>query len=718
MNPSYESTLHPHSKAIRIFCLIIALTAGLSLLYGTQYFLGGPVRLPVTSQIHDLARSPDGALVAAGAEDGKLHLWNTQNGWTERILSGHTGTVTSLAFGPNGSTLYSAGQDGFIRVWNVASGQTENEIDAGEGRLDGLALSETGSVLAVIAQTSVVRVFDAQSWQELQTFEVGGEARRAVAVSPNGELVAAGDGENIQIWNARTGEAVQRLEGYYEDPEDQEDWLGHEADVTALAFSPDGTHLASGGGTGTTLIWSLEENAVDGETRGHLAAVLDIAYDPAGNYVLSGGDDNFVRRWQVPGGRFAGVFRGHLGAVSGVAFGFQPDTIFSAGTDGSVRLWETVNSQQLYLAWTQVGFMPIWGPVTALWLLGSGIVGLILAWGLWRVRTWAYLGALGLYVIGPLFTVVFPLLETISYPITFSTRVSIGWPLVVMLVWYTGIVAYLRRDEVAIPYQAPDAASLADQLMAARRSASLRRSLFIGAMWLFIFVLLFTVLRSFGLDIAFMRKWFPFIMGGAGLTLFVSAAAILLATVLALLGALGRLSENPVTNGIAGFYVSLIRGTPLLVQIFIWFLALPQLGLTLPPIPAGVLALGVNYGAYMTEIFRAGIQAIGIGQYEAAYALGMSGSQTFRRIVLPQAFRIVIPPIGNQFIAMMKDSSLVSIITVQELTFRAQKVGRQNFRNLETFLIAAAFYWILTIVFQYLQSRVETYMARGERRSS
>jgi polar amino acid transport system permease protein len=118
----------------------------------------------------------------------------------------------------------------------------------------------------------------------------------------------------------------------------------------------------------------------------------------------------------------------------------------------------------------------------------------------------------------------------------------------------------------------------------------------------------------------------------------------------------------------------------------------------------------------MTEIFRAGIQAIGKGQHEAAQALGMSRAQTFRRIVLPQAFRIVIPPIGNEFIAMMKDSSLVYVMGVWELTFRAQKIGRQNFRNMETFLIAAGFYWILTVAFQFLQGKLEDYMARGERR--
>jgi polar amino acid transport system permease protein len=154
----------------------------------------------------------------------------------------------------------------------------------------------------------------------------------------------------------------------------------------------------------------------------------------------------------------------------------------------------------------------------------------------------------------------------------------------------------------------------------------------------------------------------------------------------------------------------------LLVQIYIWYLGLPRLDIVLPAVPAGILALGVNYGAYMTEIFRAGIQAITKGQYEAAEALGMSQVQLYRRIVLPQAFRIVIPPIGNQFIAMMKDSSLVMVMGVWELTFRANRIGRQYFRSMETFLIAAAFYWILTVIFQLLQGKLEEYMARGERR--
>jgi polar amino acid transport system permease protein len=274
----------------------------------------------------------------------------------------------------------------------------------------------------------------------------------------------------------------------------------------------------------------------------------------------------------------------------------------------------------------------------------------------------------------------------------------------------------LLREPVVNRYAAPTDASLSEQIMISQRTAKTRFGIYSLAVWVGLLVLVYSVLRRFNLDIAFMGHFFSFIMAGAGLTVLVSALSILLAVILALFGALGRLSDNPIPNGIAGFYISLIRGTPLLVQIFIWYLGLPQLGIILRPLAAGVLALGVNYGAYMTEIFRAGIQAISTGQREAAQALGMSGGQTFRRVILPQAFRIVIPPIGNDFIAMMKDSSLVYLMGVWELTFRAQKIGRQNFRTMETFIIAAGFYWLLTVIFQFLQGKLEDYMARGERK--
>jgi polar amino acid transport system permease protein len=241
--------------------------------------------------------------------------------------------------------------------------------------------------------------------------------------------------------------------------------------------------------------------------------------------------------------------------------------------------------------------------------------------------------------------------------------------------------------------------------------------------WVAILILIGGFLSFIHLDGSFMLRWLPFIAAGIPITLFVSATSILLACVIALIGALGRLSHNPLFFGPATFYVSIIRGTPLVLQILIWYLALPQVkipglfpdGIVLEGTLAGIFALAVCYGAYMTETFRAGIQSISKGQTEAAMALGMTRSQTMRRIILPQALRIVIPPIGNEFIAMTKDSSLVYLMGVWEILFRSTKIGRQYFRNFETLVIAAVFYWLMQIILQYVQSKIETRMARGER---
>jgi polar amino acid transport system permease protein len=223
-------------------------------------------------------------------------------------------------------------------------------------------------------------------------------------------------------------------------------------------------------------------------------------------------------------------------------------------------------------------------------------------------------------------------------------------------------------------------------------------------------------LKTIRLDWAFIVERTPFIFGGVGLTILLAILSIALACVLALLGALGRLSKFPPAYALATFYISLIRGTPLLLQIIFIFLGLPQLGITPGGMTAGVLALGINYGAYMTEIMRAGIQSVGVGQREAALAIGMMPSQIMRRIVLPQAFKLVVPPIGNEFIAMLKDTALISITGfVWEVLWRAQKVGRANFRSLEALLIAAVFYWTITIIFTMVQGRIEAYVARGDR---
>lgn len=223
-------------------------------------------------------------------------------------------------------------------------------------------------------------------------------------------------------------------------------------------------------------------------------------------------------------------------------------------------------------------------------------------------------------------------------------------------------------------------------------------------------------IKTISLDVEFMKTWAPFISKGVPQTIYISLVSIFLASVLALLSALGRLSGIPPLVALSGFYVSLIRGTPLYLQIFFFFLALPQIGIKLSGPVAGIMALSLNYGAYMSEIFRAGIESVSKGQREAAIALGMTGGQMMRRIVLPQALRLVIPPTGNEFIAMLKDSALVSATGfVQEIMWRAVKVGRANFRGLEALVIAAIWYWLVTIMFTALQTRLESYMARGER---
>ncbi len=246
-------------------------------------------------------------------------------------------------------------------------------------------------------------------------------------------------------------------------------------------------------------------------------------------------------------------------------------------------------------------------------------------------------------------------------------------------------------------------------------------------MWVVILAAVVGLFLAVGFDVEWMVEHFWFIAAGLPWTLVICGLAIALAIVLALLGALGRLSGSAIAQGISSFYTSFFRGTPLIVQMFLIFLALPQMAppnlpglrnsLTLTAIQAGVLALGLNYGAYMTEIFRAGIQSVGHGQVEAAEALAMTYRQRMRRIILPQAVRVVIPPTGNEFIAMMKDSALISllgsVVSQMEIFRRAQLVGRADFRPLEAFVVAAALYWALTTVFQYFQTRLESRLSKG-----
>ena len=245
----------------------------------------------------------------------------------------------------------------------------------------------------------------------------------------------------------------------------------------------------------------------------------------------------------------------------------------------------------------------------------------------------------------------------------------------------------------------------------------------VGASWVFLLLFLIVIfsgnslgLSAIKLDTKFMADNLAFIASGIGVTIYISLLSILLAIVLALLAALGRLSRFPPFYALSTFYVSLMRGTPLYLQIFFFFLALPQLGIILPPIMAGVLALGMNYGAYMSETFRAGISSVGKGQREAAIALGMTPGQVMRRIIMPQALRFAIPPMGNDFIAMTKDSAMVAATGfVHELMWRATRQGRATFHNLEALIMAAVFYWVMTLILSAVQSRIEARLGKGDR---
>lgn len=727
MNLLDDSVDQSHPKAVRLILILIAITIVLSFLYAVQHYVGGPIRLSVVSRINDLALSPDNSMIAAGADDGKVYLWNTRTGWSVKTLSGHKGSVIGVAFTPDNATLISAGHDGKVLLWDLGNGAVRETLDTGDAPLKDMSMAADGSILATVGEDGMVRVFDAASGETIQSIGPNPNTGRAVALNADGTLVAADDGTNIQIWDPHTGEAIQKLQNHCEEKslktqesceEADEDWVGHNKEVTALAFSPDEEDplLASGSADTTIIFWSLETGKVRWPSIGHWAAVSAMTFHPDGKTMLSGGEDNKIRSWRLPGGRNTAIYEGHLSGVNSVAFGWGPEMIISGGADGTVRVWEAANQKVTYIAWTHRGLQPAWGKLLRIWMLVSSIIGLISLWGLWKSRPWGHLLAIALYVMGPIIVLGLPLFEVLIYPLSLGEQLKIVWPLILLVMWYAGLVVILLRASVTIHYEAHQELSLSEKLMTSQRTVKMRVGIFTTAVWLLIMVVLYSVLRRFNLDVAFMRHYFSFIMAGSWITLRVSAISIALAVVLALLGAMGRLSKNPIANGISGFYISLIRGTPLLVQIYIWYLGLPRVNVVLPGELAGILALGVNYGAYMTEIFRAGIQAIGKGQHEAAEALGMSRAQLYRRIVLPQAFRIVIPPIGNQFIAMMKDSSLISVMSIWELSYRAQKIGRQNFRSLETFMIAAAFYWILTVIFQFLQGQLEEYMARSERR--
>ena len=209
----------------------------------------------------------------------------------------------------------------------------------------------------------------------------------------------------------------------------------------------------------------------------------------------------------------------------------------------------------------------------------------------------------------------------------------------------------------------------------------------------------------------------PFIRA-AGMTLLITVMAVFLGIVIGLIIAIMQESKIKSLGALVTFYLWLFRGTPVLFQIIFVFNVLPSFGILFSGFTSAMIALALNEGAYMSEIMRSGLQAVGKGQRMAGRAVGLTDWQVMRYIVLPQALRIVIPPIGNQFIGMLKLSALVSVIAVEELLLVANQAASANFRYLEALAAAGLYYLLFTTVFMYFQSHIERWAAGGRRRAA
>lgn len=200
----------------------------------------------------------------------------------------------------------------------------------------------------------------------------------------------------------------------------------------------------------------------------------------------------------------------------------------------------------------------------------------------------------------------------------------------------------------------------------------------------------------------------PVMAKGAVLTMKFAVASMVLGLIVGLVVAIMRISNNRFVSGIAQGYVSLMRGTPLLVQMFVVYYGLPDLGISLDPTTAGIFTLTINTGAYLSESMRGAILGIGRGQWAASHSLGLTHLQTLRYIVCPQALRLAVPSLGNTLISLVKDTSLVSVITVTELLRSTQEAIASSFQPLPLYLSAAAIYWVLSTVLSRLQGRIES----------
>ncbi|UDY25412.1 amino acid ABC transporter permease [Nocardioides sp. Kera G14] len=210
-----------------------------------------------------------------------------------------------------------------------------------------------------------------------------------------------------------------------------------------------------------------------------------------------------------------------------------------------------------------------------------------------------------------------------------------------------------------------------------------------------------------------LHSLWPIVRGALLGTIPLSLISFALGLAIALGIALMRISKNRLLQWLGRTYVSIIRGTPLLVQLFIIFFGLPNLGLTLSPWPSAIIAFSLNVGGYAAEVIRAAILSVPKGQREAAYTIGLSSTQTLTRIVLPQAMRVAVPPLSNTFISLVKDTSLAAIVLVTELTREAQKIAYSTSEFLLLYSEAAVVYWVICTLLSFGQDKLERRLERG-----
>lgn len=215
------------------------------------------------------------------------------------------------------------------------------------------------------------------------------------------------------------------------------------------------------------------------------------------------------------------------------------------------------------------------------------------------------------------------------------------------------------------------------------------------------------------LNLDVVRQFWPVFLRGLGVTVFLTATVIVLAGLLAVPLALARLSEHRWIRWPADAYVEFIRATPLILQLVYIYYVLPSAGLRLAPLPAAIIGLTMNYAAYMSEVYRSGIEAVPRSQREAAASLGLRPLATFRKVVFPQAFRIVLPALGNYLIALFKDTALASVVTVQELMFSGQIIAARNYQYFTIYTITAILYFAVGYPSALLVRRLEAWSKRG-----